>query len=70
MSQSNDKPEAVEAAALMKAIEILWDAMPDDGRDRVRQDHPDVAEAAENVANLVKKEQHLDQSAGKGQMGS
>ena len=56
MSQSSNKPEAAEAAALMKTIQILWGAMPDDGKERIRQEHPDVADAAENVTKLVEKE--------------
>jgi 2-oxo-4-hydroxy-4-carboxy--5-ureidoimidazoline (OHCU) decarboxylase len=64
MSEASDKPEAVEAAALLKAIEILWDAMPEDARGRVREEHPDVADAAENVANLVETQQDEGQSGG------
>jgi hypothetical protein len=64
MSDSDDKSTAEEAAALLKALEILWNAMPDDAKERVRQEHPDVADAAEDVANLVRKEQNQSQSEG------
>jgi hypothetical protein len=67
MNDSSDKPDAEEAAALLQALAILWNAMPDDAKERVRQEHSDVADAAEDVANLVRKEQ--SQSDGEEKQG-
>lgn len=66
MSESRDKIQIEEAAALLKAMVILWNALPDEGKEKVRQEHPDVADAAQDVAKLV-EEQEKGQAGEQGQ---